>query len=86
MAVVVIIVVASIGVFIYRRKKFEQDLELMLWRVNYNEITFLKNKRAGSEFARGVSQLNWLIFYFFFQTLMLFFLLNFMCMVNGYCI
>ncbi len=55
MAVVVIIVVASIGVFVYRRKKFEQDLELMLWRVNYNEITFLKNKRNNSEFGRGVS-------------------------------
>ena len=32
----------------YRRKRFEEEFERMLWRVRYDDIEFVRGKRAGS--------------------------------------
>ncbi|XP_077996423.1 atrial natriuretic peptide receptor 1-like [Glandiceps talaboti] len=49
--ILVLILVTSIVAvfyFVYRRKKREEELYNMLWKVNYSDIVFNKNRRHGS--------------------------------------
>ena len=48
-AVAIVIMCAVVGGLYYRRRRFERDLELMLWKVNYSEINFIKGYRFNSD-------------------------------------
>ena len=48
-AVAIVIMCGVVGVLYYRRRRFERDLELMLWKVNYSDINFIKGYRFNSD-------------------------------------
>ena len=54
--VVAVILVVAVGVLYYRKRKFEKDLELMLWKIDYSEIVFMKshNSDLGTNVTREV--------------------------------
>ena len=54
--VVAVILVVAVGVLYYRKRKFEKDLELMLWKIDYSEIVFMKshNSDLGTNVTRAV--------------------------------
>ena len=54
--VVAVILVVAVGVLYYRKRKFEKDLELMLWKIDYNEIVFMKSHRTSSDLATHVTR------------------------------
>ena len=48
-AVAIVIMCAVVGALYYRRRRFERDLELMLWKINYSDINFIKGYRFNSD-------------------------------------
>ena len=48
-AFVMLFMSAALGLVFFRRRKFERDLELMLWKVNYSDIVFMKGNRLSEE-------------------------------------
>ena len=47
--VAIVIMCAVVGVLYYRRRRFERDLELMLWKINYSDVNFIKGYRFNSD-------------------------------------
>ncbi len=49
MSLIVVLMLVTLGVLYYRRRRFERDLELMLWKIDFFDIVFMKgSKMTGS--------------------------------------
>ncbi len=48
-ALILVVMGVVLSVLYYRRRKFERDLELMLWKVSFSDIIFIKGQRFNSE-------------------------------------